>query len=69
MVHCCLLQGLAGHLRRLPPARHDDVGVDLLGDEQLGFLQDMGDVRSSSHTESQHPTEISAKMENSFHSD
>ena len=40
MIHSSLLQSLAGCLGGLPPARDDYLRVDLLGDEELGFLKD-----------------------------
>lgn len=40
MVHSSVLQSLAGCLGGLPPARDDDLRVDLLGDEELSFLKD-----------------------------
>lgn len=38
VVHGRLPQSVSGRLRGLPPAGDDGLRVNLLGDEQLGFL-------------------------------
>lgn len=45
MIHRCLSEGVTGGLSGLPPSGDDDLRMNLLSDQELGFLR-----RDNTHT-------------------